>query len=400
MNTIQKSTVPYQSISNQLLIGVTIFMLSGIWLVNFLSALIRRQSVLISKNYVTVYGDTIVLRVFQFGLWKESFLLWEVMQGNVCLVGSPLNASLKLNCGKHVEPGLVSLWQLHQMTGLSEIEAEESLQNQLNMSRYEKIRLVVKFLIVRSLYQNEALNAASDFDLFGVRIDNLTMADAVSSVTECMAGERAKLAFFVNVNSFNIACSGPQFKHVINSADYVFADGSGVRLGAKYRGVKLQGNVNGTDMLPLLCKSAQKKGLSMYLLGGAEGVARITSDNLKKQYKDLNICGTHSGYFDRRNSSELIDRINASGADILLVGMGSPVQENWLLENVELLNCRVALAVGGLFDFYSGRIPRAPLWMREMGLEWIWRLMQEPKAKFHRYVIGNPLFLFRLVTSY
>ena len=110
----------------------------------------------------------------------------------------------------------------------------------------------------------------------------------------------------------------------------------------------------------------------------------------------LKIAGTRDGYFDPEEEKAVVDTINESGARILLVAFGAPRQEFWLECWRERLVPPVGMGVGGLFDFYSGRIPRAPVWMREIGLEWVFRLMQEPGRMWRRYIIGNPLFLFRV----
>ena len=110
----------------------------------------------------------------------------------------------------------------------------------------------------------------------------------------------------------------------------------------------------------------------------------------------MKIAGFHDGYFTEQQESSIIEMINHSGAAILLVGFGVPKQELWLALNREQLNPSVCMGIGGLFDYYSGRIPRAPVWMREIGLEWSWRLMQEPSRMWKRYIIGNPLFLYRV----
>ena len=237
------------------------------------------------------------------------------------------------------------------------------------------------------------------FGVFGLKVNNDCMTDAVhwavSSSDELSAMSRCKVACFINVNSVNLVQKFPQLKAHLNRADRCFADGSGMRIAANRIGVQLKGNVNGTDMLPFLCRAAAANDLSIYLLGAKPGVARTTANNLCLEYPKLHIAGAEHGYFDAGSDLQVIEKINQSGADILLLAMGSPTQEKWLIKHAHLLHCRTALAVGGLFDFYSGRISRAPLWMRELGMEWIWRLLQEPKTKFKRYVIGNPLFLFR-----
>jgi N-acetylglucosaminyldiphosphoundecaprenol N-acetyl-beta-D-mannosaminyltransferase len=117
---------------------------------------------------------------------------------------------------------------------------------------------------------------------------------------------------------------------------------------------------------------------------------------MQARYPELIIAGTRDGYFDAAEEAEVIESINASGADILLVAFGAPRQDVWLKAHKQALRVPVRMGVGGLFDFYSGRIPRAPVWMREMGLEWTYRLLQEPGRMWRRYIIGNPLFLYRV----
>ena len=237
------------------------------------------------------------------------------------------------------------------------------------------------------------------FSIFGIDIDNLSMSDSVQNIfasIERKAASSTKTACFVNANSLNQAYSSPELTEIINRHDYVFPDGSGVRLAANTIGVTVKENVNGTDMLPILCGEAVKHNRSIFLLGASKGIAAKTASNLKKRFPGLRIAGTHHGFINEAESVKVIDKINRSQADILLVGMGTPIQENWVQTYAPRLQTSIAIAVGGLFDFYSGRIPRAPMFFRQNGIEWIWRLLQEPKAKFHRYVIGNPLFLLRI----
>jgi N-acetylglucosaminyldiphosphoundecaprenol N-acetyl-beta-D-mannosaminyltransferase len=122
---------------------------------------------------------------------------------------------------------------------------------------------------------------------------------------------------------------------------------------------------------------------------------------LEKQYQGLKIVGENNGYFEKNTIEEknIINSINESHADILLVGLGAPFQEKWIHSHRKELSSKILMGVGGLFDFYSGNIPRAPLWIRKMGLEWTYRLYQEPRRMFKRYVIGNPLFIYRVYKS-
>ena len=154
--------------------------------------------------------------------------------------------------------------------------------------------------------------------------------------------------------------------------------------------------VDGTDLFPRLCERAADERLALYLLGARPSVAAAAAEAMRAKHPHLEIAGTHHGYFDSRHTSTIVNDINTSGAHILLVAMGAPRQDLWLAAHREELRTPILMGVGGLFDFYSGNIRRAPMWMREIGLEWVWRLLQEPGRMWRRYLIGNPLFLYRV----
>ena len=244
--------------------------------------------------------------------------------------------------------------------------------------------------------ERPSVDSADNVCLFDLSIANESMKKAVDWVFQ--PRESFEYAAFVNAHSVNVCYrDNNEMRKSLQAASKLFADGSGIGLAARLHGTRFIENVNGTDMLPEICHRAQLEGKSVFLLGAAEGVAEKTRDSLIAEYPELRIVGTQHGFFDHKGlENELVvEKINQSGADILLVGFGSPFQEEWLQANAERLKVDVGLAVGGLFDFYSGLIPRAPLWMRHVGIEWVWRLAQEPKAKFSRYIIGNPVFLAR-----
>lgn len=131
----------------------------------------------------------------------------------------------------------------------------------------------------------------------------------------------------------------------------------------------------------------------MFFFGGAPGVAEKAAENARRDHPGLQVVGICDGFV---STDEALRRIQDAKPDILLVALGVPRQEKWIAENRSRLGCGAAIAVGGLLDFISGRIPRAPEWMRKRGLEWLFRLYQEPVGKFKRYVFGNPLFLHRV----
>jgi N-acetylglucosaminyldiphosphoundecaprenol N-acetyl-beta-D-mannosaminyltransferase len=372
-------------------------------LMNSVLALLCREPIL--KHYIQhdCLGRTVHFHTFSRGLFTSMPMLWSVFSKRMSLCGMPIDIALdesqkqRLQRYSHIPAGLFDAVTLHQSSGLATTEKSRLLENQFSASRMAYLSLLVKAFVTKRLYANSqlALKTPDIFQVFGLKINNATMKQAVNWVMSKQKSGVCKTGCFINVNSVNLTAEHPQLRTQLNDSDRCFADGSGIRLAAKSLGFKLRDNVNGTDMLPHLCKAAQAKGKSIYFLGAKPGVARATATNLKQQYPKLRIAGTAHGYFQASEDNAIVDRINHSGADILLLALGSPAQEKWLQNNAKKLSCHTALAVGGLFDFYSGTIARAPMWMRELGMEWVWRLMQEPKAKFHRYVIGNPLFLIR-----
>ena len=238
-------------------------------------------------------------------------------------------------------------------------------------------------------------SSPSSFKLLGVRIDNISMSTALGRILNAVHLAEFSSFAFVNADCLNIASCNQPYKAILADQRGVFADGSGIALVSRLRGINISENVNGTDMFPLLCQAAAAHGISIFLLGAEPGVAGRVAANMSAEYPDLAIAGTHHGYFDPSEEGSVISMINQSGADILLVAMGAPRQEVWIAANRERLAPKVAVGVGGLFDFFSGRVWRAPAAMRQTGMEWVWRLIQEPNRLWRRYILGNPLFLAR-----
>lgn len=250
-------------------------------------------------------------------------------------------------------------------------------------------------MIARASTYNPIYDSPRFFKLFGVGIDNETMSEAVEWASQSQTHGRGQVGVFANAHSFTTMWSKPQLERDLRAADRVFPDGVGVRLAAKNLGVEIVENVNGTDMLPLLARRLADKGMSLGLLGARPGVAQAAALNLRAQHPSLRISFVHHGYFESSQEEQIISSINSSGTNVLLVAFGSPVQERWLVGNISRLEIDRGLAVGGLLDFASGRIPRAPEWLRKLEGEWLFRLMQEPKEKWERYVLGNGHFLYR-----
>ena len=230
------------------------------------------------------------------------------------------------------------------------------------------------------------LEAVPRAEVFGVPIRCETMAEALERVATARDPEHPKFFAFVNAHCLNLAYADAAYAEILRRCDVVWPDGTGVRMAGRRLGFPVPENVNGTDLFPLLSGR-------VFLYGAAPGVAERAAENVRAKYPRMTVVGTADGYGDE---CAVIEAVNRVRPDILLVAKGVPLQEKWIAAHLGELKCGCAIAVGGLLDFVSGRIPRAPLWMRRLGIEWLYRLKCEPVRMFRRYVIGNPLFLSRL----
>jgi N-acetylglucosaminyldiphosphoundecaprenol N-acetyl-beta-D-mannosaminyltransferase len=232
--------------------------------------------------------------------------------------------------------------------------------------------------------------------LFDIEIDNVTLEQAVWVIRQRLDGDTPTQVSFVNADCVNIACRNPEYLQALQQSDLVFADGIGVRVAGQVLGQPVRDNVNGTDLLPLLAAALQGSGKRVYLLGGRPGVADGVARWLAKNYPGVKLVGWRHGYFSAEDEAQVIEDIRRCGADLVLVALGAPRQELWIRRTRSKLGAKVVMGVGGLLDFFSGRIPRAPRWIRKLGLEWCYRLYQEPQRLWRRYLVGNVLFLLRL----
>jgi N-acetylglucosaminyldiphosphoundecaprenol N-acetyl-beta-D-mannosaminyltransferase len=235
--------------------------------------------------------------------------------------------------------------------------------------------------------------------ILGVEITDVTVGRAIELI-DGMLQERdgaARAVYFANAHTLNCAAADPDYRRLLNEAARVFGDGTGVRWAARLQGVRVRDNLCGTDLLPALMRATTHRGYRYYLLGAAEPVVRGAARCVAELLGDPSgVAGCHHGYLaDPGLGDRVIDAINDSGADVLLVGMGNPIQEGWIHEHRARLRVGVAMGVGGLFDYMSGQRPRAPRWLRRIGAEWLGVLLRDPR-KARRYLLGNPLFLWRI----
>jgi N-acetylglucosaminyldiphosphoundecaprenol N-acetyl-beta-D-mannosaminyltransferase len=213
------------------------------------------------------------------------------------------------------------------------------------------------------------------------------------------AGDRrCRSVFIVNAHTLNVATDEPDYRAVLNSADYVFNDGTGVRWAARQRGIELLDNLCGTDLIPELLRATAARRYRLFLLGADPRTIEEAAAFAGKEFGGWTLAGHYHGYVHNGQSDQVIDRINASDPQLLLVGMGNPTQERWIHSHRARLRVPLAIGVGGLFDHWVGRPKRAPLWVRRAGCEWIHKLLLQPH-KWQRYLIGNPKFLYRMTQA-
>ncbi len=239
--------------------------------------------------------------------------------------------------------------------------------------------------------------------ILGVGITDVTRHRAVE-LLETMIRRydgRTGIVFFVNAHTLNLADDDPEYRQVLNSADCVFGDGTGVRWAAGLKGDRVQDNVNGTDLTPELFRTTAQHRRRYFLLGSDRRTIRRAARHVEKTFAGWTLAGFHHGYLaDPDLSAEVIRRINRARPDVLLVGMGNPLQERWIHQHRHELKVPVCMGIGGLFEFWAENVSRAPQWLRRLGHEWIWRLCQQPRDKAKRYLLGNPRFLMRVLREH
>lgn len=296
-----------------------------------------------------------------------------------------------------VKPGIITLWDIRSSSRIAH-EGRQAIEWEYTFSKHPfyDLLLLLRALPVM-LYTETAAEPSKLFHLLGLDIDNITMDEAISMMQANLGRKQQCSIFFVNPDCLNKTIADKEYRRVLNCSDYIFPDGIGLIVAGKLLKSPLRENINGTDMLPFLCRMAAAGGHSIFLLGGKPGVAEQAASRINKDF-GVSIAGTADGYFNRENETDrIIQSINSSGASILLVAFGAPLQEQWIDRYRDQLQPFILMGVGGLFDFYSGNIRRAPRWIREIGFEWVYRILQEPARMWRRYVIGNPLFLYRVM---
>lgn len=221
-----------------------------------------------------------------------------------------------------------------------------------------------------------------------VRLDQL-----LAWIGRAMAARERAMVAYANVYAVNLAQDDPAFRAALAGADVVFCDGQGLRLGAALLGRPLPERFTPPDWVGRLAALCASGGHRVFLLGGRPGVAEAAAGRLRAAHPGLYVAA-HHGYFHGSPADEraALEAVRAFQPDLLLVGMGMPLQERWVAERRAQIAAPVVMTVGALFDYLAGAVPRGPRWMTDNGLEWLCRLWYEPRRLWQRYLLGNPRF--------
>lgn len=332
----------------------------------------------------------------------RSPVLLNILRGNMAWVGPrPLAPDERppshlRTLRASVRPGIFSLWWLRQRTHIDYGDEWTTDAEQIaSRSLFHDLGLFLRCLLA-SIYGSVPPQEGRDPVLVDtVQVHPVTMEETLERIDQQRSAARANplQICFVNPACVNIARRTPAYRRAVNRAGLVAPDGIGMRIAGKILGRGFRQNVNGTDLFPRLCERLSRNGGRLYLLGGRPGVAEDVASWVAKNHPGVQVAGLQHGYFDATEQDAVIEKIRNSEADVLLVAMGVPRQDLWIQEHARQTGAPVVMGVGGLFDFYANRIPRAPQWLREIGLEWTFRLYQEPRRMWRRYLLGNFSFL-------
>jgi N-acetylglucosaminyldiphosphoundecaprenol N-acetyl-beta-D-mannosaminyltransferase len=250
----------------------------------------------------------------------------------------------------------------------------------------------------QGLTLSENCHGRTCFHALGVRVDAAQIPQVIERMEEWIKdGRSSHFVLLTNVHNLMEAQHDASFKRMLNSADLSVPDGMPVVWVGRLRGHRLARRVYGPDLVWDFCRETHRRKYTHFFYGGAPGVPEDLARNLKERFSMVRVVGTYSPPFrplTPEEDAEVVDMINRAAPDVLWVGLGCPKQERWMYDHRERLRVPVMAGVGQAFDIFSGRVRQAPRWMREHGLEWLFRLLQEPRRLWRRYLIYNSQFLY------
>jgi len=234
-------------------------------------------------------------------------------------------------------------------------------------------------------------------EILGVKVDNVTGSEAMDRIGEFIRDGRPHQVVTVNPEFVVMAQRDRDFRQILNGSELALPDGVGLLWASRVLGRPLRERVAGSDLVEDLARLAAEGGYGLYLLGAGPGVAQDAAGALMTRYPSLRIAGAYAGSPRDEEDGETVSRVRAASPDILLVAYGAPAQDRWIRRNLRLLGVPVCIGVGGALDFTSGRVKRAPIWVRRLGLEWLFRLAIQPWR--WRRMLRLPRFAFLVLRS-
>ena len=243
----------------------------------------------------------------------------------------------------------------------------------------------------------------SRMKFMNTEIDNLTMKETIDEIDKLIKKDKNAYVVTPNVDHIVKLETDKELQEVYKDADLILTDGKPLIWISKFYKTPIKEKISGSDLFPLLCEMAAEKRYNMFFLGAGEGVANKAAQNLTNKFPKLNIVGTYSPPFgfekDKKEIEKIINMVNKANTQILIVGLGCPKQEKFIHKYRKELNVPISLGLGASLDFEAGNIKRAPKWMSDNGLEWLYRLSKEPKRMFKRYIVDD-VKIFKLMFKY
>jgi N-acetylglucosaminyldiphosphoundecaprenol N-acetyl-beta-D-mannosaminyltransferase len=240
-------------------------------------------------------------------------------------------------------------------------------------------------------------HAFPSLEILGVKVNVVDRKALLQVAIAWASQDQFRTIAYANTHCLNVAYKDEAYRDILNSSDLVTVDGVGVVwAGRVLKGIRLY-KVTSRTFIDDLCRMAAESHLKLFILAGSPGIASKTAALLRCKHQGLTISGTADGFFVEKTEAQVLAEIKQARPDMLLVGMGVPRQEKWIKINRENLAVPVCWGLGALFDYVAGIEPAVPSFLDRLGLEWFWRLVIDPRRKWHRYLIGNPTFIWRVL---
>lgn len=241
------------------------------------------------------------------------------------------------------------------------------------------------------------LNLLETVDVLGVPVACVATEHILHYVAESIDARQERTIAYVNAHCLNIASRDPRYRSILNQCDLIYPDGIGVVWAGWLLARGRMKKSTGADWIEQFCRLAAHQGWRIYILAGRPGIASRARERLVQRHPTLKIVGAYDGFFIEKSQHDVIRDIAHTTPHVLFVGMGTPIQEKWIAAYRHAMPVPVCWAIGALFDYVAGIEPRVPVWMNILALEWLWRLLVDPLGKWRRYIVGNPLFVARVL---